>query len=606
MSETTTLVAPFDATVVHVVAEGTAVSVGDAVVVVESMKMEHEVTAPAPGEVTRVTVSVGESVREGDPLVAMTSSSRSEATTAGVGRGATDGTSESAALADLTNRRRHLRDDSRPESVARIHGRGRRTARENIADLVDENSFEEYGALAVAAQKARRPVGELQRDTPADGVIGGIATVDGHPCAVVSYDYMVLAGTQGIRGHAKKDRLFEVIERLELPVVLFAEGGGGRPGDSDYPVISGNDVMSFALFAGLSGLAPLVGIVSGRCFAGNAALAGCCDVIIATTDANLGMAGPAMIAGGGLGRVEAADIGPVDVQSRNGVLDLVVDDDAAAVEAARRYLSYFRAPVVDGVAFNGREEALRSVVPENRKRAYDMIDVIAGIVDVGSEMALRVSFGVGMHTMLARIAGRSVGVIANNPRHLGGAIDAEAADKAARFMQLCDAFDLPIVFLCDTPGFMVGPAAEETAQVRRFSRMMVTGASLTVPFMTVITRKGVGLGALAMSGGSFRAPLFTVAWPTGEISGMGLEGAVELGFRRELESIEDEAEREAAFEAMVAAAYERSRAVEAAMIYEIDDVVDPAETRGRILHMLESAPPPSTRRGKKRPMIDTW
>ncbi|MEZ5180495.1 MAG: carboxyl transferase domain-containing protein [Acidimicrobiales bacterium] len=421
---------------------------------------------------------------------------------------------------------------------------------------------------------------------------------------MIAYDYTVLAGTQGQRNHAKKDRLIELIERLRLPVVLFAEGGGGRPGDTDVPVIAGLDTRAFELFARLSGLVPSVGIAAGRCFAGNAALLGCCDAVIATADSNIGMGGPAMIEGGGLGVVRPEDIGPIDVQTANGVVDLPVADEAEAVEVAKRYLSYFQGPVDEWEA--PPAEALRHVVPEQRKRVYEVRAALEGIADLGSVLELRRAYGPGIVTALARIEGRPLGVIANDPAVLGGAIDAPAADKAARFLQLCDAHDLPVLSLCDTPGFLVGPEAEEAAQVRRFSRLFVTAASLTVPYVVVVLRKGYGLGAQAMAGGSFHAPIATLSWPTGEFGGMGLEGAVKLGFRRELEAIEDEAERQAAFDRMVEAAYRHGQALNMAAHLEIDDVIDPAETRARVLHAISLAPPPAPRAGKKRPSIDPW
>ena len=428
---------------------------------------------------------------------------------------------------------------------------------------------------------------------------------------MLSYDYSVLAGTQGQMNHRKKDRLFELVERLRLPVVLFAEGGGGRPGDTDMAVVTGLDTEAFALFGALSGQVPLVGVVSGRCFAGNAALLGCCHVIIATPDANIGMGGPAMIEGGGLGVYRPEDIGPMSVQVPNGVVDVLCADEKEAVEVARRYLAYFQGDVRDWTA--PEQDRLRDVVPPDRRRVYDVRRAIELLADEGSVLELRPSFAPGMVTALARVEGRAVGVIANNPLHLAGAIDAANADKAARFLQLCEAFGLPILSLCDTPGFMVGPEAEETALVRHVSRMFVVGASLTVPFACVILRKAYGLGAQAMAGGSFRRPLFTVAWPTGELGGMGLEGAVRLGFRRELDRIDDPEERAAAFDAMVARAYEHGKAVHVAEHFEIDDVIDPAVTRRRFVHALDAAGPgrdtdrapavgdPSSTRGEMTP-----
>jgi acetyl-CoA carboxylase carboxyltransferase component len=419
----------------------------------------------------------------------------------------------------------------------------------------------------------------------------------------MSYDYTVLAGTQGMRNNMKKDRLFDVAERRSLPVVLFAEGGGGRPGDVDMPIVAGLDCRAFALFAGLSGLVPLVGIASGYCFAGNAALLGCCDVVIATEDSSIGMGGPAMIEGGGLGTFEPSEVGPIEIQSANGVVDLRVRDDVEATHAAKRYLSYFHGRA-DPPAPKDRE-GLRHLIPTNRKRIYDVRSVIAELLD--DVLELRRGFGLGIVTALARHDGRPLGVIANNPSHLGGAIDAHGADKAARFMQLCDAFDLPILFLCDTPGFMVGPAAERTATVRHFARMFLTGANLEVPIGTIVLRKGYGLGAQAMAGGGFKAGLFCVGWPTSEFGGMGLEGAVRLGMRRELEAIEDADERQRVFEQTVAAAYERGQGINMAAYGEIDDVIDPADSGRWIAQLFDERPREWwTRPAKRRPAVDAW
>jgi acetyl-CoA carboxylase carboxyltransferase component len=602
--------APMQGTVVHVaVGAGDLVQQGSVVVVLEAMKMEHAVVAGTPGVVRLVSVGVGDTVLEGEPLV-FVEEADVEAVAAGAGA-PTDLDAVRPDLEEVRARQAGTLDAARPDAVARRRATGQRTARENVADLCDEGSFVEYGSLVIAAQRARRPVDELIARTPADGLVAGIGRVNGDTfdderarCAVVSYDYTVLAGTQGQQNHRKKDRLFELVERLRLPVVLFAEGGGGRPGDTDTATVSGLDCLAFALFAGLSGLVPTVGIASGRCFAGNAALLGCCDVIIATESSNIGMGGPAMIEGGGLGVFRPEEVGPISVQVPNGVVDVAVADEAEAVQVAKRYLSYFQGPVASWDCVDQR--LLRTLVPENRKRVYDVRTVLDALADRDSVLELRPRFGTGMITALARVEGRPLGVIANNPMHLGGAIDSDGADKAARFLQLCDAFDLPVLFLCDTPGFMVGPEAERTAQVRHFSRMFVTAASITVPFFTIVVRKGYGLGAQAMAGGSFRSPLFTVSWPTGEFGGMGLEGAVRLGYRRELDAIDDDVAREAEFDRMVARAYQHGKALNVATYFEIDDVIDPAHSRHRIVEALRATPAPARREEKKRPFVDTW
>jgi acetyl-CoA carboxylase carboxyltransferase component len=599
----TEVLAPFSGTVIAIAHEpDEPVAPGTALIVLEAMKMEHEVIAQDGGVVRRVDVSVGDTVTEGQVLAVL-----EPGEAAANGAGADEAPTDLDELRDdlIAVQARHAigLDAARPDAVAKRHERGHRTARENLDDLVDEGTFVEYGPLIFAAQEQRRSKQELIERTPADGLVAGVGEIDARPAVVMSYDYTVLAGTQGMRNHLKKDRLFEVAERRRLPVVLFAEGGGGRPGDVDWPHVAGLDCRAFNLFAQLSGLVPLVGIASGYCFAGNAALLGCCDVVIATEDSSIGMGGPAMIEGGGLGVHEPGDVGPIDVQYANGVVDLRVSDDVEAVAVTKRYLSYFRG--ASEPADPRDQHALRNLIPPNRKRIYDVRAVIDALLD--DVLELRRGFGLGIVTALARVNGRPLGVIANDPTHLGGAIDAHGADKASRFMQLCDSFDVPILFLCDTPGFMVGPAAERTATVRHFARMFVTGANLTVPTGTIVLRKGYGLGAQAMAGGGFKAPLFCVGWPTSEFGGMGLEGAVRLGMRRELDAIADPDERERVFEATVAAAYERGEGINMAAYGEIDDVIDPADSRRWIATLLhESSGQWWTRPGKRRPNVDAW
>jgi acetyl-CoA carboxylase carboxyltransferase component len=609
------IVSPLLGTVVSVrVGVGDTVAVGEELCVIESMKMEHAVCAEQAMVVRSVAVAAGDKVENGAVLVEgeVVDAGRAGAKVGASGGGASDA-SDSSRLAALRERKHKLTDDARQAATQKRHTRGIRTVRENIAELFDHGTFVEYGGFAVAAQRRRRETQDLIDNTPADGLVTGIGLVDGRRCAVLAYDYTVLAGTQGFVNHRKTDRILEVIERERLPVVLYAEGGGGRPGDVDAPGVAGLDVMSFASFARLSGLVPTVGIVAGYCFAGNAALLGCCDVIIATENANVGMAGPAMIEGGGLGVVSPHEIGPVSVQRANGVIDIVVADESQATATAKRYLEYF-AVHADNAAETVTTEAtdasprveLREVIPAQRTRVYDMRRVVEALVDRDSLLELRRDFAPGAVTALARVLGHCVGVIANVPAHLGGAIDADAADKFARFVQLCDAYDLPIVSLCDTPGFMVGPEAERSAQVRHFARLFVTAASISVPWITVVVRKGYGLGAQAMSAGSFHAATTTIAWPTGEFGGMGLEGAVRLGYRKELEAAPDEAARAELEQRLIASAYEQGSALNMAMHIEIDDVIDPADTPARIAATLRACAPRPPRSGKKRPMIDTW
>jgi acetyl-CoA carboxylase carboxyltransferase component len=512
-------------------------------------------------------------------------------------------------IAALLARRALTEDSARPDAVERRHAAGGRTARENLDDLVDPGSFVEYGRYAIAAQRGRRELEDLIARTPADGLIGGTARVNGDlfeaeraACAVLSYDYTVLAGTQGALGHRKKDRLFELIERMRLPVVFYAEGGGGRPGDTDYPVVSALDARAFALWAQLSGLVPRIAIVHGRCFAGNAVLAGCSDLIVATEQSSLGMGGPAMIAGGGLGDVPADEVGPIEMQAPNGVVDVVCYDEAHATVVAKKLLAYFQGATEPGPAHD--QAHLRGLVPERKRRAYNPRPIIEILCDAGSVTFLRERFAPEMVTALARIEGRPLGIVANDTRHTAGAITSDASDKAARLLQLCDAFGLPVVSLIDTPGYMVGPEAEATGLVRHASRLLVAGAALRVPLIAVILRRGYGLGAQAMVGGSLHEPLLTVAWPSAHLGPMGLEGAVRLALRKELEAIADEAEREQRVRDLTAQAEENAAALNAAALFELDDVIDPAETRGLIASTLVAAGdarPPGAHR-----FVDTW
>ncbi|AYC31443.1 carbamoyl-phosphate synthase large subunit [Pseudomonas cavernae] len=591
------------------VGEGDAVALGQPVAVLEAMKMEFVVKASTSGIVRVLAAQPGQALNEGQALLFIEPADVEG--TCQEDEESRDLAQIRADLAEVLERHAVLTDERRPQAVARRRKSGQRTVRENLADLLDENSFIEYGALALAARRRRSSLEELIEQSPADGLVAGLGTVNAAQfgqqaarCMAIAYDYTVFAGTQGMMNHKKTDRMLQLAEQWRTPLVLFAEGGGGRPGDSDFVGVAGLDCHTFVGMAKLSGLVPLVGVVSGRCFAGNAALLGCCDVIIAAQDATLGMAGPAMIEGGGLGSYTPEQVGPVGVQGPNGVIDVIVEDEAEAVRVAQQYLSYFQGPLRDWQCVDQRE--LRHAIPENRLRVYDIRRVIEQLADSGSVLELRRQFAPGLITALVRIEGQPFGLIANNPAHLGGAIDALAGDKAARFMQLCDAFDLPMISLCDTPGFMVGPEAEKQATVRHVSRMFVAAASLSVPFFTVVLRKGYGLGAQAMAAGSFHSPLFTIAWPSAEFGAMGLEGAVRLGFAKELAAQATPEARQALFDKLVAKAYDSGKAINMASFLEIDAVIDPQDTRAWLLRGLNAAPKPAPREGKKRPFVDTW
>ncbi len=607
---------PLAAIVVQLPAVGTQVLRGQVLLVLESMKMEHEVLAAQDGLVRELFVKVGQAVAENQALLMselLPQYSKGLEAEIAMENGSTSTLNQQndlrSDLQKVVARHAFTLDSQRLEAVAKRHTLGLRTARENVADLVDAGCFIEYGALAVAAQTQRRSADDLQANTPADGIITGIGTVAGRACAVLAYDATVLAGTQGMRSHQKTDRMIDIALAQKLPVVLFAEGGGGRPGDTDMPIVAGLHVRTFARFARLHGQVPVVGIAARRCFAGNAALLGCCDVIIATTDSNIGMGGPAMVEGGGLGKFAPEAIGPSSVQSANGVIDVLVDDEAAAVRAAKHYLAFFHeASAPPGASPSGSsvpvtwppassnpawryadQTLLRGAVPENRLRTYDVRTVVHTLADEASVLELRAGFGKGIVTALARVAGHTVGILANNNQHLGGAIDAEAADKAVHFMRLCNAQAWPLVSLVDTPGFMVGPGTEQTAQVRRASALFLAAAQLKIPFFAIVLRKGYGLGAMAMAAGGFHAPVFTVAWPSGEFGAMGLEGAVKLGYAKELAAQPSDAARDALYQKLVADQYTAGHALNMAATLEIDAVIDPALTRDWLVRGLGTA-----------------
>ncbi len=599
--------APLQATVGSIdVAEGDLVRPGQTVAILEAMKMEHVVTAAEGGRIVRIAADRGEVVLKDQPLVF-------------VAPEAVEGAVEDAEdavdldfirpdLAEVNERWRLTLDEARPEAVARRRSRNQRTARENIDDLVDPGTFLEYGAFAVAAQRRRHSAEHLLKISPADGLICGVGSVNGGlfgpekaRCAALSYDFTVLAGTQGLMNHLKTDRLLEIVESEELPVIWFAEGGGGRPGDTDGIGASGLATSSFKAFAQLAGQVPKIAVVSGRCFAGNASFAGVSEILICTKGANIGMGGPAMIEGGGLGVFAPEDIGPMDVQTANGVVDILAEDEADATRLAKQALSYFQGPVAGWASADQR--ALRRAIPENRLRVYDARKVIETVADTGSFLELRPGFAPGLITGFVRVEGRPMGLIANDPRHLGGAVDCDGADKGSRLFQLCDAFDLPVLSLVDTPGFMVGPDSEAAAAVRKTSRLFINAARLGTPMFAIVLRKAYGLGAQAMAGGSTQAPVFCAAWPTGEFGGMGLEGSVRLGYRRELEAETDPAARQALFDKLLGSLYARGKAINAAASLEIDAVIDPADTRKWIVQGLNTC---RKRHAPRRRFVDAW
>lgn len=601
------IAAPLRGCVIAVkVSDGEKVSAGQELLILEAMKMEHAITAPVSGAVTGIRGQVGAVVEQDEVLIWIEAGEVEDL----IEEVQVDADPDllRADLAELLNRKQRTLDEARPDAVQRRRSRNQRTARENIDAICDPGTFLEYGGLVVAAQHSRRSLDDLISKSPADGIVTGIGSVNAEAfgeeasrCVILAYDATVFAGTQGRESHRKDSRMMTLAGEMKLPLIFFTEGGGGRPGDTEKV----GEYSSFTQLPRLSGKVPLVGIAAGHCFAGNAAFLGVCDVIIATKTATLGMGGPAMVEGGGLGKFTPEEIGPARMHYQSGVVDILVEDEIEAALTSRKYLSYFQGRVKGWSAHDQR--SMRSVVPEERRRAYNMRQVIHTIADVGSVLEIRAGFGTGVITALARAEGRPIGIVANNPMHLGGAIDGDGADKAARFLQLCDAFGLPVLHFCDTPGIMVGPDSEKTALIRRSSRMLAAGANLRVPAFTIITRKAYGLGLVAMMGGAFKTPLFTVAWPTGEYGSMGLEGAVYLGYAKELAAIAKPDERKAYYDQKLAQLYNDGKALQKATSFDFDDVIDPAESRKWLVHGLNSAE--TMRVASKRqdyPFVSPW
>ncbi len=570
------------------IAEGSHVTKGQELLILEAMKMENAIVASFTGVVKNIQVLQGHVVNKGDTLLTIVEGQaqeedvklESEAEQSGINR-----------LTELRERKGFLEDANRPKAVGKRDKKGQNTARKNIELLVDEDSFIEYGGLVVAAQRSRRSEQDLIENTPADGLITGRGDINGSEfesktsCLVMAYDYTVLAGTQGTMNHVKMDRVIAVAKEQKLPVVLFAEGGGGRPGDVDVQTIAGLYIGTFVEYASLRGLVPTIAIVEGYCFAGNAALAGSSDVIIATKSVSLGMGGPAMIEGGGIGKFHPKEVGPADIQTANGVIDILCENENDAIIAAKKYLGYWQGNLESWSAPD--QVILQDIIPNNRKRTFDIRALILSLFDKDSTLELKPNYARGMITCFARIEGKPVGIIANDSSVDAGAITAANASKAAAFIDKCNDYNIPIVSLIDTPGIMVGPEAEKEGTVRKAGELFVSGAKFKQPFMSVVLRRAYGLGAMAMMGGGTRKSVFTISWPTGEFGAMGLEGAVKLGFRKEMEAISDPDEREQYYDKMVEQAYERGKALSMATMYEIDDVIEPKATRSWILQAIK-------------------
>ncbi|MGK0307004.1 MAG: acetyl-CoA carboxylase carboxyltransferase component [Gammaproteobacteria bacterium] len=593
MTSTHTYCAPnIGAVVAVLVSPNEQVDINQPLVIIEAMKMQTTLCAEVSGKVGQVYVSLDDECFVGMPLVDIHADGVSETKPKKVP--VTQNTNQTL-LHELRVRAALTLDEQRIEQHQKRQLKGYLSARENLQNLCSEDSFMEYGQMAVAAQRLRRDYDELKTATAADGVITGVGQINqglvaeqNTQTAIVINDYSVLAGTQGYFHHLKLDRILAIAAAKKFPVVMFTEGGGGRPGDTDITTVnSGLQCQSFATWASLQGKVPRISVANGYCFAGNAALFGAADITIATQSSWIGMAGPAMIEGGGLGVVKPTDIGPSDKQVKNGVIDILVENEQQAAEMAKKCLLYFQGPLVDEQQITfADQETLNQVLPEDRRFVYDVKEIIHTLADTDSFTEIKALFGASIITGFIHLQGHPVGVLASNCKVLGGAIDVEAGEKSSQFMQLCQQFSIPVVVLCDTPGFMVGPEHEDRGAVRRLSQLFVAGSQLTVPLVAVVLRKCYGLGAQALLGGNTSQPSYTIAWPTGEFGAMGLEGAVKLGFKKELAAEQDLTARKALYEQLLAAQYQKGQAQEVASVLEIDAVIEPANTRQTLLLAL--------------------
>ena len=609
---TTPVRSPMQGTILEVmVAEGDAVREGQQMFVMDSMKMEHLIKSDVGGILRQLMVKPGDIVYEAHPLAFIEEADVGEAIV------------EKAREIDLDYIPERLQeffelqamgaDENRREWVDKRHAKGKMTQRECLAELIDEGSWFEMGELVLPARHMIMSDKEMRRRAPGDGMITGIATVNRDQfdeqratTLIAMYDETIWAGTQGMMGHQKTDRIIKLADEQATPLILWAEGAGGRSGDTDHSYISaaGQWVPTYDMLGKLSGTVPTVGITAGRVFAGNASMLGITDCVIATRDANIGMGGPATIEGGGLGLFMPEEIGAMSDMGPAGSVDIIVEDDHEAIATAKKYLAYFQGPIDDWACADQR--LLRHVIPENRLRTFKVRSVIELLADTDSVLELRAEFGIGIVTALIRIEGHPVGIIANNNEHLGGAVDSPGADKLCRFAQLCDAFNIPILVLSDTTGMMVGPDVERTGLARKCNNIFVTLANVQTPKFCLILRKSYGLAAQAMQTGSSRAPTWTLAWPTAELGGMNLEAAVRLGQRAELAAIENIEERAARYEELVAEAYRSGKGVNSSSVHENDGIIDPAATRRIFVRSLMACENPHPIRRGRRPNIDTW
>lgn len=499
--------------------------------------------------------------------------------------------------------RRLRRDEARPEAVARQHELGKLTARERVAALLDKESFEETGALV---EPGRNTMDTENLEAPGDGVVAGFGHIDGRRIAVYALDFTILGGSNGEHGEWKLLRVLDQCERHGLPFVMLLDGGGHRIQEGLDGRHFARGTTIFQHFANLSGWVPVVAAMMGPGFAGPSNFAAMADFVVMVDGVStMGVAGPMLVAAATGEERGKEELGGPDVQAHQaGIADLVAPDDMAALAAIRRYLSFLPSNAGSPPPLGPSDDpaarvdpALDAIAPENARRAFDMRKVIRSVADVDSLFEIRPNHARNILTTLGRIGGRAVGFVANQPMHMGGALTVPACEKGAHFVALCDAFGLPLIYLIDAPGFMVGPTAEMTGLARRSGRLLFELGQATTPRFSVVLRKGYGLAYIAMGGGrSFDADL-CVAWPSAEICAMSVEGAVDVAYRRKIATASDPAEARRELIARFRSQLGPLKSVEA---YGIDDIIRPAETRPVLARALERAqarrPDPNPRR----------
>ena len=503
-----------------------------------------------------------------------------------------EGPTMAEAAAELQEKKAKVREMGGAERVQRQHDQSKLTVRERLDLLFDEGTFVEFGILGHHQSQSPAMQGKF---TPADGVVTGIGDIDGRKACVIAYDFTVMAGSMGMVTEIKASRMRELALRERVPLIWLVDSAGARIQEATGSMFARTGDL-FREQVIMSGVVPQVAAMVGPGAAGTAYIPGLADFVpMVKGTSNMALAGPHLVKAAVGEDVSAEDMGGSKVHTKfSGVADLEVADDPSCIDAIRKYLSFFPSsntgdlPITETTdPIDRRAEELYDIVPANPRQAYDIHKVIAAIADDGDFFPMKPDFARNLVTGFARFGGRPVGIVANQPKFLGGALDVNSADKAARFVWLCDAFSIPLLFLMDCPGFLVGSAVEKQGIIRHGAKMLFAVAEATVPKVTLVLRKGYGAGYYVMNGRAYE-PDYIAAWPTAEISVMGPEGAVNIIFRKQIEAMPEEEQNEARNN-MVAMIREQISPYIAAGWSFIDDLIDPADTREVVVRAFEQS-----------------